>query len=244
MERILVACRGDRFLVELPEPGPRRPGHRLIASAAIGSILLHGLVPLALGLLHRPSDPVSASAEIPIEVVIATPLPAPREPPRQEPPEPPPSHAAAWPESGKAPPEGLGPPGMQHAAAPPRPARQAERPLSLGLEQESVRAVPVPKAVERGDEAIRYDVIVLGRLERAKQFPRPAALRGARGTAVVGFGLDETGRVVVAALLRSSGDRDLDGESLAVIRRAAPFPKPPAGARRRFALDISFGMGG
>jgi colicin import membrane protein len=91
---------------------------------------------------------------------------------------------------------------------------------------------------------MRYDVVVVGSLERAKQFPKQASRRRARGTAVVGFALDETGRVLVAALLRSSGDRDLDNESLAVIARAAPFPKPPPGVRRKFAVDIAFGMGG
>jgi protein TonB len=232
---------GDRFFDGSSATGPVGSGYRLAIAAVLGSLLLHGVVLLGLGLLHGASAPVAAPAEIPIEVVIETALPATPEP--SQAPQPVRAYAAAMLEVGKAPPGGVGSTAPQLAAAQGT-ATLAGRPLSLGLEQEPIRAVPVPEPVDRGDEPMRYDVAVLGQLERAKQFPKRAALRRARGTAVVGFALDATGRVLVASVLRSSGDRDLDLESLAVIRRAAPFPEPPPGARRQFAVDIAFGMGG
>jgi TonB family protein len=238
----MVACQGDRFLVEPLEPGRSRSARFLVAGAALGSLLLHGLVPL--GLLGRPSDPVAAAAEIAIEVVVETARPALSEPSRERSGEPARTDDAAGHESAKARPEGLVPPAVQQVAAPPGRAPRALRPSSLGLDQEAIRAVPVPTPVERGDEMTRYDVIILGRLERAKQFPRQASLRRARGTALVGFALDATGRVLIASLLKSSGDRDLDVESVALIGRAAPFPPPPPGARRQFAVDVAFGLGG
>ncbi len=243
MERTTVACRGDRFLGAPPEPGPSGSGLLPVTAAALGSVFLHGSIALGLALLARPSERVTAFAEIPIEVVIDTPLPAPSEPLLLDAPEPVRATEIVGQEIGPASSDRLEAPARELAAGPPDQLR-AGAPSSLGLAQEALRAVAVPPPAAPGDEAMRYDVAVLSRLERAKQFPKAASLRGARGTAVVGFALDESGRVIVAALLRSSGDRDLDGESLAVIHRAAPFPKPPPGARRRFAVDIAFGMSG
>jgi colicin import membrane protein len=237
----LVATGGDRFVDLSSATGPVGSGFRRVISAALGSLLLHGLVSLGFGSLHAASAPVAAPTAIPIEIMVETGPPATRKPARAPPPVE--ANAAAMLDVETAPPGGVGStaPGLASPQAATTPAR---RPRSLGLEQEPVRAVPVPEPVDRGDEPMRYDVAVLGQLERVKQFPERAALRRARGTAVVGFALDATGRVLVASILRSSGDRDLDLESLAVIRRAAPFPAPPPGARRQFAVDVAFGSGG
>jgi colicin import membrane protein len=54
---------------------------------------------------------------------------------------------------------------------------------------------------------------------------------------------DESGGVASDSLLRSSGEADLDAESVALVRRAAPFPPPPPGAQRSFAIEVAFGMG-
>lgn len=236
----LVAAGGDRFLDRSRATGSGWSGSRAAIAGALGSLLLHGVVSLGFGLLHGASAPVAAPAEIPIDVVIEAALPAEQEPSR--PPWPVRASAGAMPGVGKALPGGVGSTAPQ-SARPQGASGRARRPSSLGLGQEPVRAVPVPEPVDRGVEPMRYDVAVLGQLERAKQFPKRAAIRGVRGTAVVGFALDATGRVLVASVLRSSGDPDLDLESLAVIRRAAPFPEPPPGARRQFAVDIAFGMG-
>ncbi|WP_395698278.1 energy transducer TonB [Methylocella sp.] len=104
------------------------------------------------------------------------------------------------------------------------------------------RAVAVPLPTEGGEEAMSYKVIVFGMLERAKQYPESARERGARGRAVVTFSLNDAGDVTKVSLLRSSGEADLDVESLALVARAAPFPKPPPGAQRDFAAEITFDM--
>jgi periplasmic protein TonB len=104
------------------------------------------------------------------------------------------------------------------------------------------RAVAVPLPVEGGDEPLSYKEIVFGLLERAKQYPQTARERGARGSAVVSFVLDDAGELTDVSLVRSSGEADLDAESLALVARAAPFPKPPLGAQRAFAAEITFGL--
>ena len=85
-------------------------------------------------------------------------------------------------------------------------------------------------------------MIVGGVLERAKQYPESARQRRAKGIAIVGFDLDASGGVTSVVLLRSSGEADLDAESLALVKRAAPLPPPP-GAQHTFTIEVAFGMG-
>lgn len=125
-------------------------------------------------------------------------------------------------------------------------SRFSEQPqlgLPYDLGPEIFRAVAVPLPVEGGEEAMSYKVIVFGMLERAKHYPESAIERGARGVSVVGFALDHNGGVVSVSLLRSSGEADLDEESVELVKRAAPYPPPPSGAQQVFAAQISFGMG-
>jgi len=78
-------------------------------------------------------------------------------------------------------------------------------------------------------------------LERVKHYPETARQRGANGNAIIWFVLDKSGRIASVSLLRSSGDADLGGESVALVNRAAPFPPPP-GAQDSFAIEVSFGL--
>lgn len=67
--------------------------------------------------------------------------------------------------------------------------------------------------------------------------------RGFRGTAVVAFGISRSGGLTYARVSRSSGNAAADQAALASVRRAAPFPPPPAGAtsgQLRFANPFYF----
>ncbi len=110
----------------------------------------------------------------------------------------------------------------------------------LGLMQDNSRAVAVPKPSDDGGDIVSYQTLVFGMLELKKQFPDDARRRGAYGTALITFELNDDGTVKSEKLLQSSGDAALDIESLALVQRAAPFPKPPAGAQKVFAADITF----
>lgn len=61
------------------------------------------------------------------------------------------------------------------------------------------------------------------------------------GEALVGFTLDADGRLVALELLQSSGNGLLDRLALRTVRRAAPFPPPPAAAGREFRIAFHFG---
>ncbi len=107
---------------------------------------------------------------------------------------------------------------------------------------EIFKAVAVPLPTEGGDELMSYKRIVFGLLARVKHYPESARERGAHGAAVISFTIDDAGELTNVSLLRSSGDTDLDVESLALVARAAPFPKPPPDAQRAFAAEITFGV--
>jgi periplasmic protein TonB len=65
--------------------------------------------------------------------------------------------------------------------------------------------------------------------------PRPKAL------SIVSFTIDDTGALTAAWLARPSGYADLDAEAMEMVKRAAPFPAPPAKSDRDFAAAIAFG---
>jgi TonB family protein len=105
------------------------------------------------------------------------------------------------------------------------------------------RAVAVPLPSESSGEPMSYQFIVGGMLERVKHYPVRALQRGAKGTATIGFVLDGSGGVASVVLLRSSGEAELDAESAALVRRAAPFPAAPPGGQHSFTVEVAFGMG-
>ncbi len=92
-------------------------------------------------------------------------------------------------------------------------------------------------AAQAGNAAIsNYPGLVMRKIARV-----PRQKVGARGTAIVSFTVSPAGGLSAVSLGRSSGSRELDRAALRVIRRAAPFPAPPAGARRSFSIRIEGG---
>ena len=73
-------------------------------------------------------------------------------------------------------------------------------------------------------------------MRRVAQVGRVRA--NASGAAVVAFTISSSGRLAALSLAKSSGNADLDRAALRQIRRAVPFPKPPAGAQRSFRITI------
>jgi protein TonB len=69
---------------------------------------------------------------------------------------------------------------------------------------------------------------IVALLERNKRYPETSQSRREQGVAQVFFSIDRQGRVIDSRVVRSSGASALDEEALALLRRAQPFPKPPA----------------
>lgn len=85
--------------------------------------------------------------------------------------------------------------------------------------------------------------MVAAHLQRFKQYPPGAKSAGQQGTARVSFTLSRGGSVLSAGLGGSSGHSALDAETLAMVRRAQPFPAFPADVKQgsmSFAAPVAF----
>jgi protein TonB len=127
------------------------------------------------------------------------------------------------------------------------PAPATTAPQVPKVEQSVVAAAPVQAQLSVSDSfAIptwKRQVVAL--LERNKRYPASAKARNERGTAQLAFSLDRQGRVTATRIVRSSGSATLDQETLDLVRRAQPFPPPPAamaGATIDLTVPIRFNV--
>lgn len=80
--------------------------------------------------------------------------------------------------------------------------------------------------------ASNYPGAVMRKINRTRK-PRV----GVQGTATVGFKIAANGTLAGVQILQSSGENAIDQAALDHLRRAAPFPAPPAGAQRKFQVE-------
>ncbi len=78
-----------------------------------------------------------------------------------------------------------------------------------------------------------YDGLVMNRIARAKRKEVDAP-----GSVTVSFKINHTGGLTSVSIVKKSGSDALDRAAVKQIQRAAPFPKPPAGARQSFTIVI------
>ncbi|MCZ8315299.1 TonB family protein [Phreatobacter sp.] len=83
---------------------------------------------------------------------------------------------------------------------------------------------------------------VLAHLARFKVYPDHARDAGIRGRAAVSFTLSASGSVSSVAIATSSGAAVLDQATLAMVRRAQPFPPNPAGSPASFTAGINYSL--
>jgi protein TonB len=108
------------------------------------------------------------------------------------------------------------------------------------------RQAPAASAVSAGASAAAvasYKQMVAAHLQRFKQYPPAAKASGQQGTARVSFTLSRGGQVLSAGLGGSSGHAALDAETLAMVRRAQPFPAFPPDVKQgsmSFAAPVAF----
>ena len=76
-------------------------------------------------------------------------------------------------------------------------------------------------------EMIQWQNALATHLARFKRYPNAARSRGEQGTATVAFTIDRDGRLLSSRIVQSSGSSLLDEETLAMLSRAQPMPKPP-----------------
>ncbi len=128
----------------------------------------------------------------------------------------------------------------QQKPAQPKPAPEQPRPEPRELHRDpppAMTAVALPGASDTGTEAVSYQQLVLSQVAKAKKQGRHMGVPGYAG---VRFRVAEDGSLEMVKLVVSSGDPTLDIEAEAMIRRAAPFPKPPPGGRRDYGITLVF----
>ncbi len=79
------------------------------------------------------------------------------------------------------------------------------------------------------------------RIEKEFVYPRIARRRGMEGKVIVSFVICEDGTVHDVKIVESSGHKILDDNAIACVKRAAPFPPPPARAELVFPITYKLG---
>ncbi len=186
----------------------------------------------AVSMVETPA-PDTATAkprEIPPDTTEVSLLPQPEEKPAEKKPEPKPVQAA--------------PPKPVKDAKPAKEPRRIAAPTRENTSREAKASTPSTAAnnigVGRSDNSSNYAGVVSAHLRRHQQYPSDARSRGDQGTATVSFSLDGGGRVTSARLVSGSGVASIDQEVQAMVRRASPFPAPPAARPRSFTVPIAF----
>lgn len=150
------------------------------------------------------------------------------------------------------------PPRVEAKAERPRPARKAEpapktapaRAQATPAGKRSAKAPVSGSAASAGrkggataGDIAAYSRRLLRHIERHKRYPREAARQRISGAAGLSVTIDRQGRLVAARLSRGSGHALLDEAARDVVRRAAPYPRPPEGVGGNtysFSFTLSF----
>ena len=175
----------------------------------------------------EPAPPPTAVRPPPPPVVEAPPAPQPLVVARPPPPKPAPPPARAAPAPAK----------------PPQPAARAR--VEAAPSRAAPAAVPATPKPAPAPAASHADLSAYGDAVRSRiagrvHYPEAARERGPHGVAVVAFSLDGSGQVLGASIARSAGDPILDADAVATVRRAGPFPPPPAGAPRNYSAPLRY----
>lgn len=120
------------------------------------------------------------------------------------------------------------------------PEKSVEQPAPL-VPQTTAPPRPRPSAAQVASWHRRIALQV----ERHKGYPAAARARHETGAAELAFTLDRNGKVVASRVVRSSGSAALDQETIDTVRRAQPFPPPPAnmpGETFDFTVPIRFNI--
>lgn len=134
------------------------------------------------------------------------------------------------------------PPVPEPSPQPPAPATTAPQaaPVQSAMAAAPLVGAPSPSTANAMQT---WQSVLLGHLERHKRYPQAAQWRRQQGVAYVRFTMDREGRVLGFRLERSSGVDSLDEETLALIERAQPLPKPPpevAGGTLELVVPVQF----
>jgi protein TonB len=111
--------------------------------------------------------------------------------------------------------------------------------------QASLTPAPATAGATSSAALASYNQLVAAHLQRFKQYPSGARTAGEQGTSRLSFTLSRSGQVLGSRLAGSSGHPSLDGETLAMVRRAQPFPPMPPELKQApmsFSIPVQFSI--
>jgi len=103
---------------------------------------------------------------------------------------------------------------------------------------------PPPPTVAQRSNALDAYSSQLGRaIAKHKSYPKIAQRRGWQGTVLLDIKVDSSGNVLSAVVSKSSGHKSLDKQALKMVKKASPFPTPPAilqGGSFNISVPVAF----
>jgi protein TonB len=197
-----------------------------------------------------PSPPEPAKREAVQEQLTPTPAqenPIVEAPPEQkvEPPPPKPEPAKIVPDQPK--PVAVKPKPVRAEVKKPTDAPPAPRSSAAPKAERQASLTPssAPAGATSAAALASYNQLVAAHLQRFKQYPSSAKAAGEQGTSRLSFTLGRSGQVLGSRLAGSSGHPSLDGETLAMVRRAQPFPPMPPELKQAsmsFSIPVQFSI--
>jgi periplasmic protein TonB len=124
---------------------------------------------------------------------------------------------------------------------PAEPVKPPEKPVEQPAPP--VRETAPPRIRPSAAQVASWHRKIAQQVEHHKGYPAAARARHQTGVAEVIFTIDRAGKVVASQVVRSSGYAALDQETIATVKRAQPFPSPPAnmsGEAFEFRVPIRF----
>ena len=108
--------------------------------------------------------------------------------------------------------------------------------LVEGISMPDIPDVPSPDISDWSPDQSAYDYttadsyleMVRLKIERHKKYPDSARVRQIEGSVIVRFVILPQGDIKSAEVVKTSGNKALDGAALMAVKDAAPFPKAPA----------------
>jgi periplasmic protein TonB len=92
---------------------------------------------------------------------------------------------------------------------------------------ERIEATAPPAARTPPPSVVRWQSQLAAHIDRFKRYPQAARAHGDSGIAKVAFTIDREGHLLRSSIVQSSGSAALDQETLAMLARAQPMPRPP-----------------
>lgn len=130
---------------------------------------------------------------------------------------------------------------------------EAEAEVALPVPEPPKPTPPVQEKQATAPQAARtvprtvtkWENLLAAHIERFKRYPLNARTHGEEGVAQVYFTIDHEGHLLTSRIVRSSGSATLDQETLEMLDRAQPMPRPPANvldSQLSFVVPVRFNI--